>query len=83
MNTVPCPLPSSLQLPSIYASVLSYDEILNILACKINEIINFMNNQLSAELKAYIDKRFNEIMVEAIYNADTETIILSIPEVNN
>ena len=83
MKTLACPIPASLQLPSIYASVLSYEEILNILACKINEIIHFMNNQLTDELKAYIDARFNEIMVQAIYSADTETIIFSIPEVNN
>lgn len=75
-------LPASLQLPSIYGSVLSYEEILNIVVCKINEIVNFMDGELTKDLQAYIDARFNEIMVKAIYNADTETIIFDIPEVN-
>lgn len=41
-----------------------------------------MDGELTKELQAYIDARFNEIMVKAIYNADTETIIFDIPEVN-
>lgn len=36
----------------------------------------FVKNELDKELKEYIDKRFNEIMLDAMYDAETETLIL-------
>lgn len=76
-------LPPSLQLPSIYSSVLSYEEQINLLYCTVNQILSIIDNDLTVFLKDYIDKRFNEIMVKAIYNPSTETIYFSIPEVDN
>ena len=45
---------------------------------KMNEIIDFANNELSEELKAYIDKRFNDIMLDTMYEPETETLIMYI-----
>ena len=65
-------------LPSSYLMSLSYEEQLLLLSGKMDEIINFMNNQLTIQVKDYIDKRFNEIMIDAMYEPETETLVLSI-----
>ena len=51
-------------------------EILQKLGCKTNEIIRFINNILEEKLDVYIDKRFNDIMLDSMYDAETETLIL-------
>lgn len=43
---------------------------------KTNEIICFINNVLDEKLIEYIDKRFNDIMLNSMYDAETETLIL-------
>lgn len=43
---------------------------------KTNEIICFINNVLDEKLIKYIDKRFNDIMLNSMYDAETETLIL-------
>ena len=40
------------------------------------EIINYMNNTLSTELKNYINNEFNNIMLNSMYEEETETLIL-------
>lgn len=67
-------------LPTVYDESLSYGEELNKLVWKMNQIIQFANNELTEELKAYIDQRFNDMMITAIYDEPTETITLRLEE---
>ena len=69
-------------LPSVYGEALSYEEQICKLTAKMNEIIDFANNELSDKLKAYIDQRFNSMMINAIYEPETETITLKLEEGN-
>lgn len=41
-----------------------------------NEIVDFINGNLSEVIQNYIDKKFNDLMMNAIYDEATETIIL-------
>lgn len=70
-------------LPTVYDESLSYYEELNKLVCKMNQIIEFANNELTDQLKAYIDARFNDMMINAIYDEPTETITLKLEMINN
>lgn len=63
-------------LPTSYMVSLSYEEQLILLSKKMEEIINFMNNTLSTELKNYINNEFNNIMLNSMYEEETETLIL-------
>ena len=63
-------------LPTSYVVSLSYEEQLIYLTSKMNEIINFMNDNITEELQQYIDQRFNDIMVDTSYDSQTETLIL-------
>jgi hypothetical protein len=51
-------------------------QILQKLGEKINEIVGFINDTLDAEINEYIDRRFNDLMINAMYEAETETLIL-------
>lgn len=44
---------------------------------RFKEIENQMENDFEKALNAYMEKYFNNIMINAIYNEDTETISLS------
>ena len=59
-------------LPSVYSEELTNMEMIAKLTQKINEIVEEINN----ELEHYIDVNFNNIMINAIYDPETETIIL-------
>ncbi len=63
-------------LPTSYLISLSYEEQLLILCNKIDEMINFINNNISDEIKQYINEQFNEMMINAMYEAETETLVL-------
>ena len=45
---------------------------------KLNELISVFNDRVDTNIKDYIDKRFNDIMMTAVYDEDSETITLSI-----
>ena len=60
-------------LPTAYGDALSYYEEICKFSEKTNEIIKDLNDNLSN----YIDNYFNGIMVNAVYDEETETIILS------
>lgn len=60
-------------LPTAYGDALSYYEEICKLTEKTNEIIKDINDNLSS----YIDNYFNGIMVNAVYDEENETIILS------
>ena len=60
-------------LPTAYGDALSYYEEICKLVEKTNEIIKDINDNLTG----YIDNYFNGIMVNAVYDEENETIILS------
>lgn len=63
-------------LPLIYDDSLSYYEQVCKLTTKMNEIIDFINTGANEALKEYIDTQFNNLIINAIYNENTETITL-------
>lgn len=58
-------------------SVTQY-QMLAKLSEKVNELISVFNESVDNNIKDYIDKRFNDIMIGAIYDEETETLTLSI-----
>lgn len=70
---IPC---SAKILPLSYDDSLSYYEQLCKLTNKMNEIVEFINGNLSEVIQNYIDKKFNELMINVIYDEASETIIL-------
>lgn len=58
-----------------FDAVVNY-EIISKMAKKINEMILFMNNKIDDRLKEYIDTRFNDIMLDTMYEEETETLVL-------
>ena len=63
-------------IPLAFDESMSYYEQLCKLTAKMNEIINFANNELTERLKQYINQEFNNMMVDSMYDAETETLIL-------
>lgn len=71
------PFPSfccSPSLPTIYGDSFSYYEELCKLSGKVNEIIQVINDQLESMIRMQLDKLF----IDAMYDADTETLILQL-----
>lgn len=58
-------------------------EIMQLLGQKINEITYVINNILDEKIDAYIQEKFNDIMIGATYESESETLILAYEEVNN
>lgn len=63
-------------LPLTYDDSLSYYEQVCKLTNKMNEIVEFINGNFSEAIQNYIDKKFNDLMINVIYDEATETIIL-------
>lgn len=76
LNPVGCINATIGALPTSYLESLSYEQQLIYLCTKMDQIINFINNKIDDQLKDYIDERFNDIMLNAMYDAETETLIL-------
>lgn len=76
LNPVGCMNASIGALPTSYLASLSYEQQLIYLCRKMDEVINFINNKIDEKLKEYIDQEFNNMMLNAMYNAETETLIL-------
>lgn len=55
---------------------ITYVQILSKLQHKTNEIIRFVNDVIENKIVEYIDRRFNDIMLDSMYDAETETLIL-------
>lgn len=51
-------------------------QILQKLGGKTNEIIRFINSLLEQKLNEYIEEKFNDMMLDSMYEAETETLIL-------
>ena len=70
---IPC---SAKILPLTYDDSLSYYEQLCKLTNKMNELVDFVNGEVTTTIQNYLDQHFNDIMINAIYDESTETIIL-------
>ena len=46
------------------------------LVAKMNELIDFANNDLTNQIKLYIDNQFNNIIFDTLYNEENETLII-------
>lgn len=63
-------------IPLAFDESMSYYEQICKLTAKMNELISFANNELTEALKEYIDKEFNNMMLDTMYDAETETLTL-------
>ena len=63
-------------LPSSYLVSLTYEEQLLWLSKKTDEIIAFINDILEQKISEYIEEKFNDIMLDSMYEAETETLVL-------
>ena len=63
-------------LPSSYLASLTYEEQLIWLSKKTDEIISFINGILEQKISEYIEEKFNDIMLDSMYEAETETLVL-------
>ena len=63
-------------LPSSYLESLTYEEQLLWLSKKTDEIISFINYILEQKISEYIEEKFNDIMLDSMYEAETETLVL-------
>ena len=68
------------ELPTSYKVSLTYEEQLLELNKDIQEIVNFINDVLEQKLNDYITQRFNDLMIGAMYEEETETLVLSIED---
>lgn len=63
-------------IPLAFDESMSYYEQICKLTSKMNELIEFANNELTETLKEYIEKEFNNIMLDTMYDAETETLTM-------
>lgn len=63
-------------LSLVYGDELSYYEYLCKLTDTMNKIIDIINDEFETLVSQKIDEFFNDIMVDAIYKEDEETIYL-------
>lgn len=63
-------------LPLVYDDELSYYEYLCKLTDTMNKIIDIINDEFETLVSQKIDEFFNDIMIDAIYKEDEETIYL-------
>lgn len=61
-------------IPLEYAESLSYMEWLIQLTENQNEISKLLSGNIDTLIEKYIDKRFDNLMINAIYDGKTETI---------
>lgn len=66
-------------LPLVYDDSLSYYETLGKFAFKLNEVIGSIDDlfeNVEQVVQDYIREKLNDIFLNAIYDAETETLIL-------
>ena len=69
-------------LPASYALSLSYEEQLICIGKKTDEIIDFINTILEQKISEYINAKFNDMIIDTMYEAETETLILYLNSTN-
>lgn len=70
-------------LPTSYLQSLSYEEQLLLIGKHINEIDSFINTILEQKISDYINTMFNDMIINTMYEADTETLILYLDKKSN
>lgn len=63
-------------LPSSYLASLTYEEQLLWISKNIDGIIDFINTILEQKTSEYIEQKFNDIMMDTMYEQETETLVL-------
>ena len=71
LNPVGCLNATIGALPTSYLASLSYEQQLIYLCRKMDEVINFINNKIDDQIEEYIDERFNEILLDTMYDPQT------------
>lgn len=64
-------------LPLVFDDSMSYYEAVARLVSTVNQLITLINGGVDENLKEYIDERFADFTINAIYDEKTETIIFS------
>ena len=67
-------------LPLAYDDSLSYYEVLGKLTHSMNEIIDAINTDFASVIEEKIGLYFNDIMINAIYDANNHRVILKTEE---
>ena len=70
-------------IPLAFDESLSYLEDIASLRHKLNEVIEFVNDVIEDKITDYIDERFNDLMLNAMYDAQTETLVLYLDNTNS
>lgn len=63
-------------LPLVFDDSLSYYEVISKIMYTVNQLIEASTGDINAAIEKYIDEHFNDLMIMAIYDEKTETIIL-------
>lgn len=63
-------------LPLVYDESLSYYEQLCKLTHSMNKLIDVVNNTIDDTIKEFVDKQFNNIMLNTMYDSESETLTL-------
>ena len=63
-------------LPLVFDDSISYYEAISQLIYTVNQLVLLINNSIDENLKNYIDSKFDSLMINAIYDEETETIVL-------
>ena len=69
-------------LPASYALSLSYEEQLICIGKKTDEIIDFITTILEQKISEYINAKFNDMIIDTMYEAETETLVLYLNSTN-
>lgn len=67
-------------LPTVYGESLSYLEVLGKVVEAINGYNEAFNNGLTDEITAWIKANYNELFFNATYDADRDTLVMSLAE---
>lgn len=68
-------------LPTIYSNALSYEEQICLIGKTVDALIDLVDGKIEESLKEYIDKEFNNMMLNAMYDGETETLSLYLRKV--
>ena len=74
-KVIPCATTPKV-IPLAFDESMSYYEQICRINQKLIDLYSIFNEKLTEELQKYIDQRFNDIMLDAMYDAETETLIL-------
>ena len=70
-------------LPTSYLASLSYEEQLLCIGAKTDEIVTFINSVLEQSINEYINAKFNDMVINALYEPSTETLVLYLDSNSN